>query len=49
MSVKIREAVKSDHDFVVDLMEKALSKYYDGDHLSHANRNIFYPYIRWEG
>ena len=44
MSVTIREAVESDHDFVVDMMEDALSKYYDGDHSAHANR-IFSTHI----
>src|SRR5438876_1204663 len=36
--VEIREAVESDFAFVVELMNKALTPYYDGDHAAHAER-----------
>jgi len=40
----IREAVREDYDFVVDLMESALGPYYGGDHIAHAKR-IFWTHI----
>jgi len=44
MSVKIREAIQDDFDFVVNLMDKGLSPYYGGDHCAHAER-IFFTHI----
>lgn len=44
MSVKIREAIQDDFNFVVNLMDKALSPYYGGDHRAHAER-IFNTHI----
>jgi ASC-1-like (ASCH) protein/ribosomal protein S18 acetylase RimI-like enzyme len=38
MSVQIRPAIEADFDFVVSLMDEALSPYYGGDHRSHARR-----------
>ena len=36
--IVVREAIPSDHDFVVDLMTEALSPFYGGDHRAHAER-----------
>ncbi|KKW43046.1 MAG: GCN5-related N-acetyltransferase [Candidatus Magasanikbacteria bacterium GW2011_GWA2_56_11] len=41
---RVRGAVESDRQFVSDLMEGALSPYYDGNHRAHANR-IFTTHI----
>ncbi len=35
---KIREAARDDFNFVSDIMDAALSPYYDGDHRAHARR-----------
>ena len=43
-SIDIREAEKEDFDFVTELMHKALSPYYGGDHRAHAQR-IFSTHI----
>jgi ASC-1-like (ASCH) protein/ribosomal protein S18 acetylase RimI-like enzyme len=37
-NIIIRPALPHDFDFVVSLMQAALSPYYDGDHRSHAKR-----------
>jgi ASC-1-like (ASCH) protein/ribosomal protein S18 acetylase RimI-like enzyme len=42
--IEIREALKQDFDFVVELMDVALNPYYGGDHKSHAKR-IFETHI----
>lgn len=44
MGINIRSAKLTDQKFVVDLMVEALSPYYGGDHISHANR-IFSTHI----
>ena len=44
MEIHIRPAKLTDQKFVVDLMVEALSPYYGGDHVSHANR-IFETHI----
>lgn len=36
--IKISEAIESDSEFVINLMEEALSPYYGGDHTAHAKR-----------
>ena len=38
MNLYIREAKESDLDWVVNLMQKALEPYYDGNHEDHAKR-----------
>lgn len=43
-NIVIREAVAEDFDFVVELMDSALSPYYGGDHKAHAKR-IFKTHI----
>ena len=42
--VVIREAISSDFDFVVNLMDNALTPYYGGDHRAHAVR-IFQAHV----
>ncbi len=42
--VVIREAIPEDHDFVVGLMTMALSPFYGGDHVAHAER-IFSTHV----
>lgn len=44
MGISIRSAKLSDKKFVIDLMVEALSPYYGGNHISHANR-IFTSHI----
>jgi ribosomal protein S18 acetylase RimI-like enzyme len=44
LPVIIREAISTDHDFVVELMDQALDPYYGGDHRAHAER-IFSTHI----
>lgn len=43
-NIIIREAIASDFKFVADLMVRALSPFYDGDHHAHARR-IFDTHI----
>jgi ASC-1-like (ASCH) protein/GNAT superfamily N-acetyltransferase len=43
-TVQIREALESDREFVLELMDSALSPYYGGDHKAHALR-IFSTHI----
>lgn len=43
-SVKIREATPKDFEFVAELMDKALSPFYGGDHRAHARR-IFSTHV----
>ena len=43
-NIHIREAIKEDFKFVVDLMHDALEPYYGGDHRAHAQR-IFSTHI----
>jgi len=43
-AIVIREAIPEDHDFVVGLMDSALSPFYGGDHVAHAER-IFSTHI----
>jgi len=43
-NIDIREAEKEDFNFVIELMDKALSPYYGGDHRAHAQR-IFSTHI----
>ncbi|NOT49320.1 MAG: GNAT family N-acetyltransferase [Acidobacteria bacterium] len=43
-NIAIRPAVEEDFDFVVELMDSALSPYYGGDHRAHAER-IFKTHI----
>lgn len=38
MNIEIREAIKSDYNWVVSMMQKALEPYYDGNHEEHAKR-----------
>lgn len=38
MNIKIREAIKSDYNWVVSIMQKTLEPYYDGNHEEHAKR-----------
>jgi len=42
--VKIREAVKGDRSFVLELMQNALEPFYGGDHIAHGQR-IFDAHI----
>ncbi|MBI4490052.1 MAG: GNAT family N-acetyltransferase, partial [Deltaproteobacteria bacterium] len=42
--IQIREATDEDREFVVELMQAALSPYYGGDHKAHAAR-IFSTHI----
>ncbi|GHV93542.1 hypothetical protein AGMMS50268_40450 [Spirochaetia bacterium] len=42
--IEIREAIRDDFDFVVNLMVTALAPYYGGDHVAHAER-IFNTHI----
>ncbi|MFH1207778.1 MAG: GNAT family N-acetyltransferase [Patescibacteria group bacterium] len=42
--IAIREAVRDDFDFIVELINEALEPYYDGDHRAHARR-IFETHI----
>jgi ASC-1-like (ASCH) protein/GNAT superfamily N-acetyltransferase len=44
LNITIREAEKEDFDFVIELIHKALSPYYGGDHRAHAQR-IFSTHI----
>lgn len=44
MAFELREAIPSDREFVIELMETALSPYYGGDHRAHAER-IFSTHI----
>jgi hypothetical protein len=36
--IRIREAILTDKAWVIDTMNNALSRFYDGDHTAHAER-----------
>ena len=38
IDIVVREANANDFDFVADLMIRALTPFYDGDHHAHARR-----------
>jgi hypothetical protein len=43
-NIKIREAVSEDYSKIVELMNNALTPFYNGDHTAHATR-IFNTHI----